>query len=104
MERLLRRYQREIVDRQYQLGRVADAVIDLFASICVLRRLDAVLGRSDLPESQRKTEWEAGTTFLAMADRRIRHRLAATRRGDAQDAQRTRLADRILAGAENNGA
>jgi alkylation response protein AidB-like acyl-CoA dehydrogenase len=47
VERLLRRYQESIVDRQYQLGRVADAVGELYVSACVLRRLDRVLSRDD---------------------------------------------------------
>lgn len=43
VERLLRTYQESIVDRQYQLGRVAEAAIELYVSSCVLRRLDRVL-------------------------------------------------------------
>jgi alkylation response protein AidB-like acyl-CoA dehydrogenase len=45
VERLLRRYQQGIVDRQFQLARVADAAIELYVSACVLRRLDHLLRR-----------------------------------------------------------
>ena len=43
VERLLKRYQESIFDRQYQLGRVADAAIELYVSSCVLNRLDRLL-------------------------------------------------------------
>ena len=36
----------EIVDRQYDLGRVADVAMDLYASACVLNRLDALVNPS----------------------------------------------------------
>jgi acyl-CoA dehydrogenase family member 9 len=41
VEKLLAKYQESIVDRQYQAGRIADAVIELYSMSCVLRRLDA---------------------------------------------------------------
>jgi acyl-CoA dehydrogenase family member 9 len=43
VERLLRTYRESIVDRQYQLGRIADAAIELYVSACVLKRLDDLL-------------------------------------------------------------
>src|SRR5262249_53710972 len=42
VERLLRTHREEIVDRQYQQGRIADSAIELYVSACVLRRLDAI--------------------------------------------------------------
>ncbi|MBX7073471.1 MAG: acyl-CoA dehydrogenase family protein [Pirellulales bacterium] len=43
VEKLLRKYQESIVDRQYQLGRAADVVMELYASACVIKRLDRAL-------------------------------------------------------------
>ncbi len=47
MERLLRTHREEIVEKQYQAGRVADAAIELYVSGCVLRRLDTMLSAND---------------------------------------------------------
>src|SRR5262249_49341609 len=46
VQRLLMKYQLGIVDRQYQLGRVADAAAEIYVSACVLSRLDYLLGHS----------------------------------------------------------
>ncbi|MBX9790284.1 MAG: acyl-CoA dehydrogenase family protein [Pirellulales bacterium] len=43
VEKLLRRYQEEVLDRQYQLARVADAATELYVSSCVLARIDRIL-------------------------------------------------------------
>ena len=43
VERLLRRYQEGIIDREYQLGRIGDCLIDLYVGSCVLRRLESLL-------------------------------------------------------------
>ena len=43
VEKLLRRFQEEVLDRQYQLARVADAATELYVSSCVLTRIDRIL-------------------------------------------------------------
>ncbi|MBM3998253.1 MAG: acyl-CoA dehydrogenase [Planctomycetes bacterium] len=82
-ERLLRTHQREIVDRQCLVARIADAATDLFVSSCVLRRMDAE-SRTDAAHSHSPSEvpvdpmdLEAGKLFLRLADRRIHMALNA---------------------------
>ncbi len=43
-ERLLRIHREAIVDQEYQLGRIGEAAIEMYASACVLRRLDRAIG------------------------------------------------------------
>jgi hypothetical protein len=71
-EKLLRTYQESIMDRQYQLGRVADCAIELYVSACVLNRLDAMLGHNHSPSADVKLALETGRYYLLTADRRIR--------------------------------
>ncbi len=51
VERLLRRYQESILDRQYQLARVADSATELYVSGCVMNRLDRLLRDSHAASS-----------------------------------------------------
>lgn len=94
VERLLRIYQREIVDRQYQVARIADAAMDLYASVCVLNRLDFMLRDHHLDEAQQRLAMAAGRYFLQTADRRVRRHLRDLR--DNDDAATTDLANRTL--------
>jgi hypothetical protein len=94
VERLLRTHQREIVERQYLLGRVADAAMDLYASACVLNRLDFLLRDHHLDEAQRRFALITGRYFLKTADRRIRRTLRDL--WDHDDAATTDLANRLL--------
>jgi alkylation response protein AidB-like acyl-CoA dehydrogenase len=94
IERLLATYQREIVDRQYQLGRVADAAIELYVSACVLNRLDALLRDHHLDDAQKRFEVATGRYYLDTARRRIRHSLDSL--WDNDDEATTSLADRLL--------
>jgi hypothetical protein len=74
---LLRQYREAILERQYQLERIADAACDLYASSCTLARLDHVLthGNHNPVESQR--DLAAGRYFLKLANRRVKQNLAA---------------------------
>lgn len=114
VEWLLRTYQTEIVDRQLHLSRVADAAIDLYASACVLRRMDYLItARSHgdshdsghTPEGRQKnghhraaqslaTQLAAGKYFLAQSRRKIKRLLAELH--DQDDALTTDLASRML--------
>ncbi len=96
VERLLRIYQTDIVDRQYQLGRIADAVIELYASTCVLRRLDHILADHHLDESAKQRQLKIGRYYLLTACRRIRQSLKQTREND--DEATTAIADLVLRG------
>lgn len=116
VERLLRHYQEAIFDRQYQLGRVADAAIELYVSSCVLSRLDRALahshaadshtdhGRSDhghshgsqangdhADERRRAADLAVGRYYLLTAGRRVRRQLADL--WDNDDEATTRIAD-----------
>ncbi|MBW3598970.1 MAG: acyl-CoA dehydrogenase, partial [Planctomycetes bacterium] len=94
VERLLRTYQTEIVDRQYHLARVADAAMDLYAAASVLRRLDAILRDHHLEESEQRFHLATGRYFLTLADRRIRRSLRDL--WDNDDEATTLLANKIL--------
>ncbi len=102
VERLLRTYREDIVERQYQAGRVADAVIELYVSACVLRRMDAILS-STLDDShaahngaaaQPDTNLIAGRYYLRTAARRIRRAIADL--WDNDDVLTTQVANTVL--------
>lgn len=93
VERLLRTHREAVLERQYHLGRVANAAIDLYASCCVLRRADQLLDeRPAGPE--RDLDLLASRYFLHAAARRVRAELAATL--DNDDPLCTLLADGLL--------
>lgn len=109
VERLLRTYREAVVDRQYQLGRIADAVIELYTSACVIKRLDDQLMHEELqahtngpvtPEhdseqrAQTKLDLATGRYYLATADRRIRRHLADLWSND--DDATSEMAKRVL--------
>ncbi len=94
VEWLLRTYQREIVDRQYQLGRIADAAIDLYASVCVLNRLDHLLRDHRVSKDEQHLALTTGRYFLRLADRRIDRNLRDLENND--DAATTELANLLL--------
>lgn len=94
--RLLARHREGIVDRQYQLSRIADAATELYVSACVLNRLDHML---DQPadangDSTRSDAMAAGQYYLLTAARRIRQGLYQLSHND--DEATTSLADRML--------
>lgn len=102
VERLLRTYQKEIVDRQYQLARIADSAMELYASASVLNRLDVLLRHrhhhqdSEHAATSLERDLETGRYYLLSAHRRIRQRLKELWNND--DPQTTRVADRMLRG------
>ena len=91
VERLLRRYQESIFDRQYQLGRVADAAIELYVSSCVLNRLDGILRDTRISDADRSRDLRVGRYYLGAAARRIRRNLADL--WDNDDEETTRIAN-----------
>lgn len=70
VEAVLRRYQESILDRQFQLARIADSANELYVSACVLRRLDKMLGDGPL-DNARKLELQTGRYYLTTAQHRI---------------------------------
>jgi hypothetical protein len=94
VERLLRTYQKDIVDHQLQLGRIADIGTELYVSACVLNRLDAMLRDHHLSDAEKKTQLETGRYYLRLAHRRMQQWLADT--GDNDDEATDKLAKRIM--------
>lgn len=94
VERLLRRYQESIIDRQYLLARVADAATELYVSGCVLSRLDSVLRNEGLNGNGRERDLQLGRYYLATAARRIRRNLADL--WDNHDEMTTETANAVL--------
>ncbi|HEX5442948.1 MAG TPA: acyl-CoA dehydrogenase family protein [Pirellulales bacterium] len=95
VEAVLRKYQESILDRQYVLARIADSANELYASVCVLRRLDKMLGEGPLTPA-RKLELATGRYYLKTANRRIYCNLEEHLWNNDDDAT-THLADMLLA-------
>ena len=94
IERLLATHQLEIVDRQYLLGRVADAATEIYASACVLNRCDTLLRDHHLDDARKRFELATARYYLTTARRRIKQNLADL--WDNDDEATTSLADRML--------
>jgi alkylation response protein AidB-like acyl-CoA dehydrogenase len=94
VQRLLGKYQEEILDRQYQLARVADAATQLYACGCVLSRLDRLMMDHHVSQEQQLRELALGRHYLLTAKRRIENSLAAAWSND--DEAVTRLANLML--------
>jgi hypothetical protein len=94
IERLLATYEREIVDRQYQLGRIADSATEIYASTCVLNRLDTLLHDHHVDGAQKRFELATARYYLTTARRRIKQNLSEL--WDNDDDATTDLADRML--------
>ena len=94
VERLLRTYQLEIVDRQHQLGRLADAATELYVSVCVLNRIDHELRGANGVEGEVQMQLETARYFLKGSLRRVRHALKSM--WDNDDQATNSLANRML--------
>ena len=94
VQKVLRIYQESILDRQYQLARIADSANELYVSACVLRRLDKLVGSGPL-DAAGKLELQTGRYYLTTAARRIHRNLDDLWVND--DAETTSLADAMLA-------
>ena len=95
VEKLLRRYQEDIVDRQYQLQRVAEVATEIYVSVAVLRRLDAILSGPGEIDQECEDAVATGRYYLLTANRRMQQNLIDLWSNDDQEA--TQLADRMLA-------
>jgi alkylation response protein AidB-like acyl-CoA dehydrogenase len=94
VERVLRAYQEAILDRQFQLARIADSATELYVSACVLRRLDKMLASAPTGAAQ-KLQMATGRYYLTTAHRRICHNLEALWSHD--DEETVKLADALVA-------
>jgi alkylation response protein AidB-like acyl-CoA dehydrogenase len=93
---MLRKYREAILERQYVHERIADAACDLYASSCTLSRLDSLLAGGNHQPLEDHPDLIAGRYFMKLADRRIRHLLAALH--DNDDGDTTRTANAVLKG------
>jgi hypothetical protein len=86
----------KFIQAQLVHERLADIAIDLYASACVLSRLDHMLqsGAGERRPADFAGEVEAGKYFLALADRRMEDRLAALKNND--DAATVKAADAAI--------
>jgi alkylation response protein AidB-like acyl-CoA dehydrogenase len=92
---ILQRHREAVLDRQYLQERIAWAAMEIFASACVLSRIDSALASSTNALGQ---EQELATArYFLMASERLFHRhLQAVYRRDAEDALCTSVADLAL--------
>ncbi|MFM2094654.1 MAG: putative acyl-CoA dehydrogenase, partial [Planctomycetota bacterium] len=102
VEWLLRTYQLEILDRQLQLARCADAATEIYVSACVVNRLDHLLRDHHLEESDKLEALATGRYYLQTARRRIERNFKELR--DHDDAATLALANRVLKRATGPGA
>lgn len=101
VEWLLRTYQLEILDRQFQLARCADAATEIYVSACVVNRLDHLLRDHHLEESDKLEALATGRYYLQTARRRIERNFKDLR--DHDDAATVALANRVLKRATGPG-
>jgi alkylation response protein AidB-like acyl-CoA dehydrogenase len=94
VQTVLRQHREAVLERQYIQERIADAGCDLYASSCTLSRLDHLLTDGNHIPAEKNPEVIAGRYFLRLAERRIRHNLAALH--DNDDEQTTLAANAAL--------
>ncbi|MEO7086013.1 MAG: acyl-CoA dehydrogenase family protein [Gemmatimonadaceae bacterium] len=90
-ERLVRQYQREIVDRQQELERLADMAVEMFATTCVLARTQTLLAERGTEACAR--ELDLCDLFVIESGRRFRRARGAVQ--SAQDQTRRQVARRV---------
>lgn len=96
VEALLRKHQEAVLDRQFLLGRAADAAIELYVCGCVMNRLDALVRDEQMDEAMQRRQLKIGRYYLATARRRILTTLDALR--DNDDDATTEIANLALKG------
>jgi hypothetical protein len=92
VDRVLIRYREDVLDRQYDQQRIAAAATELYASACVLSRIDAELALAD--GSDRPRTYPVADLSLRRSLRRVRRWLAKLHEND--DAVVTAAADAAL--------
>jgi alkylation response protein AidB-like acyl-CoA dehydrogenase len=90
----LLRHREAVLERQYLQERLADSACELYASSCTLSRLDHLLTHRNGNPTDLERDLTAGRYFLRLANRRIRHSLAAIH--DNDDEMTTTTANHFL--------
>jgi acyl-CoA dehydrogenase family protein 9 len=88
------RHREAILDRQYVQERIAGAAMEVFASACVISRLDSELQRAEGRRPEFSAQHAAAEFFLRSSARRARRHLTDLREND--DESRTAAADAAL--------
>jgi alkylation response protein AidB-like acyl-CoA dehydrogenase len=94
VDRVLIRYREGVLDRQYVQQRIAAAAAELYASACVLSRMDAELVQADSAGAGRPRSYPVAELSLRRSLRRVRRWLAKLHEND--DAAVTAAADAAL--------
>jgi hypothetical protein len=94
VQKVLARYREEVLDRQYQLSRIADAATELYVGSCVLARLDQMLRQRSAPDHERQHALATGRYYLKTSSSRIRNNLTSL--DNDEDESTTRLANEVL--------
>lgn len=91
VQRMLMKHKEEILERQYVHERIAEVAMEIFASACVLGRMDA-----ELPPTNgvATSDQSAAELFLALSRRRVRQQLESL--NGNEDALLTQVADQML--------
>ncbi|MFO0879888.1 MAG: acyl-CoA dehydrogenase family protein [Gemmataceae bacterium] len=95
VQKALIQHRENILFRQYVQERLADAACEIYASACVLARVDSLLTVGNGHASEVERDVQIGRYFLRLSDRKVRHCLASLAAND--DAETTRTADAVLA-------
>jgi alkylation response protein AidB-like acyl-CoA dehydrogenase len=90
-DRLVRHYQRAIVDRQQELERLADMAVEMFATTCVLARTQSLVAEKGADACAR--ELDLCDLFVIESGRRFRRARGALQ--SAQDETRRKVARRV---------
>jgi alkylation response protein AidB-like acyl-CoA dehydrogenase len=94
VQKILMKHRENILFRQYVQERLADAACELYASSCVLSRLDTLLTSGNGNPTEARRDEQVGRYYLQLSERRIRQCLASLR--DNDDGQTTTTADAVL--------
>ncbi len=81
-QRTLFRHREEVIERQLDQERLAWTAMELFASACVLSRIDSELAESRLPSDELDRRSKTAIYFLLMSARRIDDELKALNSND----------------------
>jgi len=95
VEGQLFKHREAILFKQYAQERIAEAASELYASACVLSRLEHLLQHGNGHPDETARDERIGRYFLKLSDRKIRQCLAAL--ADNDDAETTPTADAVLA-------
>lgn len=94
VEGVLMKYREDILDRQYQQARIADAATEIYMMIAVVSRLDAMLQGPEAGSEQARRDLEIGSYYCETAETRIRQRMREL--SENHDPRTTEIANMLL--------